>query len=154
MSDIIAEERTTLPEGATLCVARISRPKLGPFTELRAWRDENIVKMHADNIAPHNLRWYLDNMVATINRARLKLTKKPGMLYRNPKTITEFVNNMAFYEMFILEAMPLAADGKVIGAIPPEDYVSEPKPSVGKKKARRPRKAKKIKAAANGSNPF
>lgn len=158
MSDTIAEERTTLPEGATVSVSRLSRPKLGPFTEIRAWMDSNIVKMRGDDITPGNLRWYLHHCVLAINRERLKLDKKPGMLIRNPKGFREFVNNMAFYGMFIFEALvsEMPSGSKVTAHDDGSFTAKMPEPEKPKK-VRRQRKVRKEKAVvvpANGNHPF
>lgn len=139
MSDIIAEERTTLPEGAVVSVSRVNRPKLGPFTEIRAWRGNNIVKMRADDVTPQNLRWYLDNIVKEIARERVLLAVKPSMQIRSPNTIKEFVNNMAACNMFLFESTLT-------------EPILQAEPEKPKKK-RRSRKPKAVTVPANGTNP-
>jgi hypothetical protein len=117
------------------------------MNELRAWLGDNIVKMRADDITPQNLRWYVDRVVAAINRERANLTGKPGMLIQTPKTIADFVNNMAFHGMFILE--PTVTGVAAFVAEP------EPEPEIEKPKKVRRRKAKKQKAVtvpANGTH--
>lgn len=150
MSDVIAEERTTLPEGATLSISRVTRPKLGPCNELRAWRDNNIVKMRADDITPQNLRWYLDRVIAEINRERAKLTNKPGMLFRNPKNIRDFVNNMAFFGMFILEATQITVISDEPKTI--DEHIADEKPKGARKARRRRKKEKAVTVPANGTH--
>jgi len=155
MADVVAQESTTLPEGATVSVSRIQRTKLGACNELRAWMGNHIVKMRADDIAPQNLRWYLNQVVKVINRERVKLTKKPGMYIQTPKSMSDFVNNMAFHGMFILDP---AVDVKGIAEnIADKVIVNEIDKSVKKAVKARRRKAKKQQAVtvpANGTNPI
>jgi hypothetical protein len=149
MADVVAEERTTLPEGATLSLSRIQRPKLGACNELRAWMGDHIVKMRADDIAPQNLRWYLDQVVKVINRERVKLTKKPGLFIQTPKSIADFVNNMAFHGMFILDPVKGIAEN-----IADKVIASEIDKSVKKAVRPRRRKTKAVTVPANGTNPI
>jgi len=109
MSEVTAEASRTLPEGATVGVYRLVRPKLGAMTELRAWMGDVIIKMKTDNITPQNLQWYLDTCIKHIDREREKITVKPGMVVSPVHTIKDFVNNMAFHGMFICDN-PLAID--------------------------------------------
>ena len=103
---ILAEERTTLPEGATLSVVRGRHTdECAPGTYLVAARNRESLKMRVDDIQPGSLRQYLDLVVREIHREREAIDKKPGLLKTPPQTIRDFVRHMAHKDMFILDVL-------------------------------------------------
>jgi hypothetical protein len=137
-SRVIAEETTTLPEGTVLSVYRIRVGKLGhQVTKLVALHNNmKRVEMTVDNIAPHNLRFYLQLTQREIERQRKKLTTKPMWTENvSPKTTRDFVLSMAFNDMFIFEA--LTNNNMELGS-------DADKPEPTKKVVSRRRKAKKL----------
>lgn len=106
--DVLAEERTTLPEGATVEVVKyfVTTKRGGhTFTELRAWRDDQEVKMRVDDISACNLRQYMGLVIHQIQRHRVDLRATPKLLVQRPATIKDFVHNMAAKGMFIFNAI-------------------------------------------------
>jgi hypothetical protein len=106
---VIHEETTTLPEGAVISVYKCqtlrSNKTIMFYTQLTALQGAKRVDMRVDDVSGHNVRLYLELTVKAIRREREKLTVKPVMLVGTPKTMNEFVNNMAYYDMFIFEAL-------------------------------------------------
>jgi len=106
---ILAEETTTLPEGAQISVCRgqYEGSKVrSQFTELVAMHagcPNKRIQMRMDNIPAHLLKTYLMLTVREINRERAKVTVKPPEPYRKPQTIRDFVQWMAHFGMFILQ---------------------------------------------------
>jgi hypothetical protein len=138
MGDILAEETTTLPEGAQLSVYRVMRAKLGPCTRMVAIHPEkqNVkVEMLVDDIAAYNLRWYLERMKKEIERHRANLTTKPGLIHPTPHDVKGFTHNMAYHGMFILQ--PWADENKpeaLKGSINGTKEIKAPKKRVAKSK--------------------
>jgi hypothetical protein len=111
MSDVIAEETTTLPEGAVISVFKSNtvrvykngKEKASVSTGLAARFGNKVVKMTIDgNVSAPRLKQYLDLIVREITRRRGMLSTKPGLDYRSPKDIHEFVISMAYNGMFLL----------------------------------------------------
>ena len=110
MIDVLAEEATTLPEGAVIRVSRChskSAKREAIYTELSARRDDKIVKMRVDNVSPNNIRSYLELCTREITRRRLALATKPNPVAYEiiPSSIAEFVMSMARLDMFIFTAI-------------------------------------------------
>jgi hypothetical protein len=104
----IAEETTTLPEGATVSITRFDHATQrgrSEFTQLRAWHDNELIKMRVDNISPQNMRQYLHLVIRQIERERAELTEAPVLIIRRPESIKDFVHNMAVKKMFIFNAI-------------------------------------------------
>jgi len=109
MSDVIKEETTNHPEGATLSLSKcqVARKRGGMllYSELSARMNDAAVRMRVSDVSTHNLRRYLDLCVVQINRERLKVTTKPGMGCQHPRDFREFVTEMAFKDMFVFKAL-------------------------------------------------
>ena len=102
----LAQETTTLAEGATVSVLRRSNPKSGLVgTYLVAAREKAELKMRVDDVAPGSLRTYLDLMVRWIQRERSKITAKPEVMIGTPDNLKDFVHNMAHQGMFVFEVL-------------------------------------------------
>jgi hypothetical protein len=105
MASVIGQETTTLGEGATISVAVCQEARasggLNTYTELRAWKGDDIVKMHVDPVSVHALRQYLALWLRAIERERARFTAKPEVPVNRPVNVTDFVRNMAFHGMFI-----------------------------------------------------
>jgi hypothetical protein len=73
------------------------------FTELRAYRhgNNNIIKMRVDDVGPVNLHLYLDLIIREITRLRKSYTAKPSIGVTTPHTIADFVQEMAYQDMFV-----------------------------------------------------
>lgn len=115
MKIILVEESTTLPEGAQISVvrARIETKKSQgpPFTELRAHKDKDQIAMRVDDIAPHNLRQYLDMMLRQIAKIKERfnaIPKERCTHYSAPKDIAEFTESMSAKGMFETMELPVA----------------------------------------------
>jgi hypothetical protein len=104
---ILAEERTTLPDGATLSVVRGQHSALSATvgTYLIAMRERERLQMRVDDVSPHNLRQYLDLLVREIRREQARFNKKPWLAVASPHTIHDFVANMATKAMFIEDVL-------------------------------------------------
>jgi hypothetical protein len=106
---IIHQETTTLSEGATVSLIKYSTVRktggLMIHTELRARRDENEIKMSVDDVSPTSMKIYLAMVIRAIETERKKLTVKPEYDSRLPDTFRQFVNSMAFNDMFIFNAL-------------------------------------------------
>ena len=107
-TNVIAEETTTLPEGAHVSVYKTrtvyKRGTVSTGLRLQATFDKKIVKMKVeDGISAANLKVYLGLIVREITRRRGMLSTKPVMSYPHPQTINEFVLSMAFNGMFMLD---------------------------------------------------
>lgn len=110
MSDVIHEESTTLPEGATIYLAKLKSKRLGHetfFTELRAWQKDTVIKMRVSEVGPSNMRQYLDLMVREIARRRQGYTEKPLAGMATPHDMADFVQEMAYQGMFIFNALSI-----------------------------------------------
>lgn len=107
--NVLGEETTTLPEGYSLSLTKCEqvRPAGGmtQWTDLRAWRGDQEVKMRVDNVSASSLRVCLDLWVREILRHRAELTERPTIPVSKPVTPTEFVRNMAQAGMFIFDAL-------------------------------------------------
>lgn len=109
---VLAEETTTLPEGAVISVYRgqMEGQKLrAVFTQLVALHSacpDKRVEMRMDDIPAHALKQYLQLTVREIMRRRAKLTTKPEWTYapRVTHNLKQFVETMAYHGMFILKA--------------------------------------------------
>ena len=105
---VLAEETTTMPEGAVVSVYRgqYEGGKVrSQFTELVAMHagcPNKRVSMRVDDIPAHCLKTYLTLTMKAITRERLALTDKPKEQWRKPQTIKDFVLTMAYHGMFIL----------------------------------------------------
>lgn len=112
MTDTIQEEATTLPEGATVSASKMKsagEKRTVFFTELRAYRhgNDNIIKMRIDDVGPVNLRQYLDLICREITRRRASYTAKPTVGMARPQSMADFVQEMAYQEMFIFNALSI-----------------------------------------------
>jgi hypothetical protein len=107
MENVLAEETTTLPEGAQISVCRCrvetEKNKFPPFTKLIAYTSRAKLSMRVDDIRPHVMEQYLKLTVREINRLRSALSQKPTVFNESPRDLTEFVDAMAANGMFILE---------------------------------------------------
>jgi len=101
-SGISNEHSVTLPEGATVSVYKISR-KASVSTWLSAGMGDKSVVMRVDDVSAHSLAAYLSLVIKVINSERIKLIMKPLDYHGHPATIKEFVNDMAYCGMFILQ---------------------------------------------------
>jgi hypothetical protein len=103
----LAQETTTLAEGATVSIVRGSHPKTGLVgTYLIAGRERTQLKMRVDDVGPGSLRQYLDLMVRQIQLERARLTEKPkNPCGTPPHTIRAFVHNMAWNDMFVFDTL-------------------------------------------------
>jgi hypothetical protein len=102
--NIIAEETTTLPEGAVLSVCRV-KPSRGPVhLVLFALRGNKRVEMRLnESTSVASLPTLLKLIRRELERRRATMTKKPELdiPYRTPRTIQDFVISMAFKDMFV-----------------------------------------------------
>ena len=75
---VLAEETTTLPEGATLSAVRAkwTEDSCTVATWLLAQRDRKRVRMRVDGVGPNSLRQYLDLTVREIQREAEKDQKE------------------------------------------------------------------------------
>jgi len=119
MAEIIKEETTNHPEGATISLSKCeTKRKAGGstfHTELSARSENATVKMRVQDVQTHNLRTYLDLCVKQIDRERSKLTEKPSMGWPTPQDFKMFVHEMAYQDMFIFNALteaPSKTNGK------------------------------------------
>jgi hypothetical protein len=106
MIDVLIVETTTLPEGPVVTLERLRRDigtSATTYTQLRAYKGRDTVTMRVDEIGLASFRQYLDLVCKEIARQRARFIKKPEMCYRRPETITEFVHNMIFSGMFLLD---------------------------------------------------
>jgi hypothetical protein len=106
-SRVLAEETTTLPEGAILSIYCMSVGKLGHTSMKLVALHANMgrVEMSADKISPHNMRRYLELVRRDIARRRKLLTGKPELDRVKPDTMEDFILSMAYHDMFIFEAL-------------------------------------------------
>src|SRR5881394_614004 len=102
MIEAIAEQTTTLPEGATVSVVLFqSTTKRGmtKFTEIRARRGDDMIKMRlSEGVSPHVLPTLLAMSVRQIEKERAVV--KSGQ-HRRPVTFREFVESMMDHDMFL-----------------------------------------------------
>lgn len=106
MIEVLIAETTTLPEGPVVTLERLRRggsKVTSTYTQLRAYTLKATVTMRVDDVGPANFRQYLDLVCREIGRQRARFFKKPETCYRRPDTLTEFVHNMAFGGMFLLD---------------------------------------------------
>jgi hypothetical protein len=105
--NIIAQETTTLPEGAQVTVFKTQAARKGVMSTsitLRAYFDNKTIDMRVqDGISAQNLKQYLGLIVREITRRRGMLSTKPSIDYNHPHSIHEFVLSMAHNGMFMLD---------------------------------------------------
>ena len=102
---IIAEETTTLPEGAILSVCRCKELRGKSYLTLIATHANKRVQMRLEEqTGTASLPTLLKLVRREIGRRRGMLTKKPdtdGPFSRKPHTIGDFVLEMALKDMFV-----------------------------------------------------
>lgn len=100
---VIAEQATTLGEGAILSVRRVMTGRTATsHLELVAMKGRNSVRMSLrENAGNASLPLLLKLIQREIERRRGMLTSKPPQLYRTPRTMADFVLAMAFNDMFV-----------------------------------------------------
>ncbi len=108
MSDVIAQETTTLPEGPQISVFKThtarSNGGITVSVKLRAYFNNVTIDMTvAEGVSAGSLKLYLELIINEITRRRSKLTTKPKWNYKHPKSITEFVESMGYNGMFLLD---------------------------------------------------
>jgi len=152
---VTAQETTTLPEGAVLTVMKWEKArKKGGMqygTRLHVHRGDKELEMSCDGVSPANLRQYLGLVVSEINRRRADMKAKPAIISGTLKTTKDFVEAMAYHDMFVFEALrvdPSMHTNDVVLAV------------AGKGKAEKPKKPRrrKVKPATatkegNGAKP-
>ncbi len=132
MTDIIAEQSTTLPEGAIISVVlgrnKTKRGASKAFTEIRARRADDMIKMRlSHDVSPHALPTLLTMSVKQIEKER-KLVKSEQM--QRPTTFKEFVSSMMNHDMFLSPILEGMENGS-------QEVESAPKPKRKKRKVKK-----------------
>lgn len=117
--NVLAEETTTLPEGAVITVYRgqYTGDRLkSKFTQLVAYHAEHRVEMRMDDVGAHCLKTYLRLVVREIERRRMAMHAPPQWVSAPsaPKTMKDFVDTMAYYGMFIFETLNETTNSEAI----------------------------------------
>jgi len=112
LTNVIAHESTTLPEGACIGVYKMRAKGGATYAELQAYRLQKLVKMRlAEETSANSISTYLKLIVREIERRRGMMTKKPDEDFRSPKNIAEFVQSMAFNDMFVFHDFTATEEG-------------------------------------------
>ena len=137
---VLAEETTTLPEGAVLTVfCWHMRPRATRVITLAAYHHGERVEMRVDDVSVHNLRQYLDLLVREIMRQRQAMIEPPPLLTYQPSDMSEFVQAMANKGMFIFDALidePATTEKLLQGSQKISDPITTGKPCASSEQVR------------------
>jgi len=141
MSDVIAEQTTTMPEGATVSVV-LCQGKAKAFTELRARRGDDMIAMRlSNNVSPHALPTLLVLSIKQIEKEQA-LQNAIGYVrlggFRRPSSFTEFVSTMVDRGMFLTPILDINTPEPMPEPIKPRKKTVK---KAGKSKAKKVGKA-------------
>ena len=105
---VIAQETTTLPEGAVVTIMKCEQARkdgMSRYTALHVYRGEKELEMRMDDVSASNLRQYFDMVVREINRRRQAMTAKPAFVDPGKPALAQFIDRMALSDMFMFDAV-------------------------------------------------